>query len=122
MTKSNKTIAKLSEALDGLDVYVYLKSEDQQWYRKDDTLMQYLDSNERNLPSQEDDYYGTNSIHWKEFCKHFWMSMTIKSDGEVHMCMEDYNNEIFLGDSHSESLYEIWNGALYDKFRRDHLN
>ena len=119
--KQQDEFAKLSEAFDGLDVYVYLKSEDQQWYRKDDTLMQYLDSNERNLPSQEDDYYGTNSIHWKEFCKHPWMSMTIKSDGEVHMCMEDYNNEIFLGDSHSESLYEIWNGALYDKFRRDHF-
>ena len=47
--------------------------------------------------------------------------MTIKSDGEVHMCMEDYNNEIFLGNSQEYNLYDIWNGELYNKFRRDHF-
>ena len=34
--------------------------------------------------------------------------------------MEDYNNEIFLGNSYENSLSEIWNGGLYDKFRKDH--
>jgi hypothetical protein len=47
--------------------------------------------------------------------------MTLKSDGEVHMCMEDYNNEIFLGDAVTHTLRDIWNGDLYDKFRRDHV-
>ncbi|MEK6900580.1 MAG: radical SAM protein, partial [Nanoarchaeota archaeon] len=65
---------KLKKAFEGKDVYIYLKSEDQQWYRKD--------------------YHGTNSIHWSELCKHPWMSMTIKSNGEAAMCMEDFNNEI----------------------------
>lgn len=120
--KQQEEFAQLSEAFKGLDVYVYLKSEDQQWYRKDETLKDYLQSNKRDLPSQEDDYYGTNSIHWQEFCKHPWMSMSIKSDGEVHMCMEDYNNEIFLGNSYENSLSEIWNGDLYDKFRKDHFD
>lgn len=91
----------LKNAFEGLDVYIYLKSEDQQWYRKD--------------------YHGTNSIHWSEFCKHPWMSMTIKSNGEAVMCMEDYNNEIILGDAKKDSLYDIWNGNLYKKFRNDHF-
>ena len=93
---------KLREAFSGKDVYLYLKSEDQQWYRKD--------------------YHGTSSIHWSEFCKHPWMSMTIKSNGEVAMCMEDFNNEIILGDAGKESLSDIWNGEKYRQFRWDHFN
>ena len=93
---------KLKETFDGLDVYIYFKSEDQQWYRKE--------------------YHETKSIHWSEFCKHPWMSMTIKSNGEAAMCMEDYNNEIILGDAKKESLYDIWNGEKYAIFRKDHFD
>jgi radical SAM protein with 4Fe4S-binding SPASM domain len=50
------------------------------------------------------------------------MSLTIKSNGEVVMCMEDFNNEIVLGDARRESLYDIWNGERYKKFRQDHFN
>jgi radical SAM protein with 4Fe4S-binding SPASM domain len=48
--------------------------------------------------------------------------MTIKSNGEAAMCMEDFNNEIILGDVKKESLYEIWNGKKYSRFRMDHFN
>ena len=92
----------LKKAFEGLDVYIYLKSEDQQWYRKD--------------------YHGTCSVHWSEFCKHPWMSMTIKSNGEAAMCMEDYDNEIVLGDVGKASLREIWNGETYKQLRRDHFD
>jgi radical SAM protein with 4Fe4S-binding SPASM domain len=93
---------KLRAAFAGKDVYIYLKSEDQQWYRKD--------------------YHGTNSVHWSEFCKHPWMTMTIKSNGDATMCMEDFDNEIVLGDVRKQSLREIWNGAKYDRFRHDHFD
>jgi radical SAM protein with 4Fe4S-binding SPASM domain len=92
----------LREKFAGQNVYVYLKSEDQQWYRQD--------------------YHGTSSIHWSEFCKHPWMSMTIKSNGDAVMCMEDFNNEIILGNVKKQSLYEIWNGEAYKMFREDHFN
>jgi MoaA/NifB/PqqE/SkfB family radical SAM enzyme len=92
---------KLKQAFNGYDVYIYFKSEDQQWYRKD--------------------YHGTNSVHWSEYCKHPWMSMTIKSNGEAAMCMEDFNNEIILGDSKTEKLIDIWNGVKYSQFRQDHF-
>lgn len=93
---------QLKEAFSGKDVYIYMKSEDTQWYRKD--------------------YHGTESIHWSEICKHPWMSMTIKSNGEAAMCMEDFNNEIILGDAIKESLNDIWNGEKYRKLRRDHFD
>ncbi|MFA5779077.1 MAG: SPASM domain-containing protein [Elusimicrobiota bacterium] len=92
----------LKKAFEEADVYIYLKSEDTQWYRKD--------------------YHPTCSVHWTEFCQHPWASMTIKSNGEVAMCMEDFNNEIILGDAKKETLYDIWNGEKYIKFRRDHFN
>jgi radical SAM protein with 4Fe4S-binding SPASM domain len=93
---------KLREAFKGLDVYIYLKSQDQQWY--------------------EDHKIPTKSIHWLEFCQFPWSSMTIKSNGEAAECVEDFNNEIILGDASKESLYDIWNGEKYRKFREDHLN
>ena len=93
---------KLEEAFRGLDVYLYLKSQDQQWY--------------------EDNKQQTSSIHWIEFCQFPWTSMTIKSNGEAVECVEDYNNEIVLGNAKKESLYDIWNGEKYRKFREDHFN
>ena len=93
---------KLLKAFEGLDVYVYLKSEDCQWYRKD--------------------FHGTKSIHWSEICKHPWMTMTIKSNGEATMCMEDFNNEIVFGNVNEKSLKEIWDGDAYKQFRYDHIN
>ena len=111
----------LTKVFEDKDVYLYLKSEDQQWYRKDESLKEYLEDRGRDVPDQKEEFYGTNAIHWLEFCKHPWMSMSVKSDGEIHMCMEDYNNEVFLGDAGKSTLSNIWNGDLYNKFRRDHF-
>jgi hypothetical protein len=35
--------------------------------------------------------------------------------------MEDFNNEIVLGDARKESLESIWNGERYRQFRWDHI-
>jgi len=120
--EQQREFTNLRKVFEEADVYIYLKSEDQQWYRQDETLVNYLADKNRKIPKQEKEFYGTNAIHWLEYCKHPWMSMTIKSDGEVHMCMEDYNNEIFLGDAKKDSLYDIWNGELYTNFRQDHFD
>ncbi len=93
---------KIKEAFKGCDVYIYLKSQDQQWY--------------------EDNKQKTESIHWIEFCQFPWSSMTIKSSGESCECVEDFNNEIVLGDASKESLFDIWNGEKYNRFRLDHFD
>lgn len=93
---------KVKDAFKGMDVYVYLKSQDQQWY--------------------EDNKQETQSIHWIEFCQFPWSSMTIKSNGELVECVEDFNNEIILGDAKEQSLYDIWNGEKYNRFRMDHFD
>jgi MoaA/NifB/PqqE/SkfB family radical SAM enzyme len=91
----------LKKAFQGLNVYIYMKSQDQQWY--------------------QNKYVGTESIHWQEFCQFPWTSMTIKSNGEAAMCVEDFNNEIILGNAKTESLYDIWNGEKYRQLREDHF-
>jgi radical SAM protein with 4Fe4S-binding SPASM domain len=96
-----KEFSDLKKAFRGLDVYLYEKSLDQKW-----------------LHGVK---YSTRSIHWNEFCQFPWSSMTIKSNGEVVMCVTDYNNEIVLGDVNCQRLYEIWNGEKYGKFRQDHF-
>ncbi len=93
---------KLKEAFSGCDVYIYLKSQDQMWY--------------------EDNKQQTQSIHWIEFCQFPWSSMTVKSNGECAECVEDFNNEIILGDASTETLYDIWNGEKYMDFRNDHFD
>jgi radical SAM protein with 4Fe4S-binding SPASM domain len=100
-TNQKEDYEKLVKAFNGLDVYLYLKSENGQWYRKD--------------------YHKNKSIHWSEICKHPWMTMTIKSNGEAAMCPEDFNNEIIFGDVHEKSLKDIWNGEEYRQFRKDHI-
>jgi wyosine [tRNA(Phe)-imidazoG37] synthetase (radical SAM superfamily) len=92
---------RLVEAFKDLDVYIYLKSQDQTWY--------------------EDNKIQTASIHWLEFCQFPWSSMTVKSDGLAVECVEDFNNEIILGDAKTEPLYDIWNGERYKQLRRDHF-
>lgn len=101
MSEQESEYEKLKKAFEGMDVYIYLKSQDQQWY--------------------EDKNEGTKSIHWIEFCQFPWSSMTIKSNGEAAMCVEDFNNEIILGDARDESLYDIWNGEKYRQFRYNHF-
>ncbi len=48
--------------------------------------------------------------------------MTIKSNGECAECVEDFNNEIILGDARIDTLGDIWNGEKYHQFRADHFD
>lgn len=104
LNKKNQEIEyhRLQNLFNEYDTYMYLKSENSQWYRKN--------------------YHKNKSIHASEICKHPWMSMTIKSNGEVAMCMDDYNNEIILGDTKIDSLETIWNSNKYMEFRKAHIN
>jgi len=100
---------QLQEVFKGTNVYIYLKSQDQTWY--DD------------LQGKKDPHAAAGrSVDWSEFCHFPWSSFAIKSNGEVAMCTEDYNNEIILGDIKKDSLYDIWNGKQYTNFRKTHFD
>lgn len=94
--------AKLKKKFEGKDVYIYLKSQDQLWFDETGAIMK--------------------GIHWLEPCQIPWSTISIKSNGECCECVEDYNNEIILGDITKQSLVDIWNGKKYEEFRWLHIN
>ena len=96
-----KDFNKLKKKFEGKDVYIYLKSQDQLWYDETGAV--------------------TKAIHWLEPCQFPWSSMTIKSNGQCAQCVEDFNNEIILGDIHDQTLVEIWNGKKYADLRLNHI-
>ena len=80
-----------------------------------------LDEKITQITGITDEMVEGKSIDWSEFCHFPWSSFGIKSNGEVAMCSEDYNNEIILGDARKESLKDIWNGKKYIDFRKVHF-
>ena len=101
-THQKEDYDKLRNAFKDLDIYLYLKSENGQWYRNN--------------------YHQNKSVHWSELCKHPWMTMTVLANGTATMCPEDYDAKVTLGNTKEESLYDIWNGEKYAKFRKDHFD
>lgn len=91
----------LQEYFSDKDVYIYLKSQDQT----------YL----------EDKELDNQSIDWVEYCQFPWSSLSIKSDGKVAMCSQDFNNMVIVGDAKTQSLQEIWNSSELTRFRRSHI-
>lgn len=92
----------LQEYFKNKNVYIYLKSQDQTWF--------------------ENKELKNKSICWNEFCLFPWYAMSIKSNGEVACCSEEYNNEMILGNAKKQSLTEIWNSEKCKNFRLSHVN
>lgn len=98
---NEKDYEKLQQMFKGFNVYMYLKSQDNQWYKQSNI--------------------SQHSIHWLEPCQFPWSSMSIMQDGSVVPCGQDYNNEMVFGHANKESLSDIWNGEKYRKFRQNML-
>ena len=99
--KINLEALKVKKML-GENALVYVKSQDNKWYLK----------NEKD----------TGSIHWSEFCQFPWSSMSILCDGRVVPCCNDYDGELVLGDANEQTLKEIWNGEPYKMLRENHAH
>jgi len=98
---SEKDYMKLEEMFEDYDVYMYLKSKDNQWYNSAGTKQQ--------------------AIHWSEPCQFPWSSMSIMWDGTVVPCGQDFNNEMEMGNVHDQTLYDIWNSDGYRNLRVNQL-
>ena len=61
------------------------------------------------------------SNHHKQICTTPFLSLNIKCDGVVTICIVDWNKGTAVGDITKESLSEIWGGARLHEFRRMHI-
>lgn len=85
------------------NVYVYIKSLDNQWYFKPERSEK---------PKSHYEY---------QYCEFPWTSLTVMVDGTVVPCTQDYNCEMNFGNVKKSSLKEIWNSKQYQEFRMMHI-
>jgi radical SAM protein with 4Fe4S-binding SPASM domain len=53
-------------------------------------------------------------------CPQFWKRVTITPSGDVRFCVEDWRNQGVVGNVMRQSISEIWQSALYERFRDLH--
>ena len=63
---------------------------------------------------------GQSNRH-KQICTTPFLSLNIKSDGAVTICIVDWNRGTMVGDITRESLADIWHGERLRAFRRMHI-
>jgi radical SAM protein with 4Fe4S-binding SPASM domain len=69
----------------------------------------------------DDPDLGSPSPHPLSFlCTYPWRSVAVLWDGRVVPCCRDADADITLGDLNTQSLYEIWNGAIAQQLREYH--
>jgi len=51
-------------------------------------------------------------------CYYPHYSMTIDWNGDVLLCVQDWNKKIRLGNIYAQTLLEVWNGSTMKRFRR----
>ena len=83
---------------------------------------------------EDNKYYDKIIIeNWKEWlslgdnferfpCRHLWFYCMILYNGDVTVCCMDFNGTLKLGNVNHNSIKEIWNGKIYNKFRNDIIN
>jgi len=55
-------------------------------------------------------------------CITLWGSLDIYADGKAHLCCNDVNGEIVIGDTRTQTLAEIWQGPEMSRIRQRHLD
>lgn len=64
--------------------------------------------------------YG-HPVENRTVCPYIFYSITINSDGSASTCVGDWKHLQILGDTKTESLYQIWNGAVVRHYWVEHL-
>jgi len=55
-------------------------------------------------------------------CPQFWKRVTINQHGDVRFCVEDWRNTGIVGNVMEQSIAEIWQSEIYQKFRDLHAS
>jgi radical SAM protein with 4Fe4S-binding SPASM domain len=98
-----ETQHRFMDIFDPMDVFNYVKSQDNRWYF------------ERNEDLQNQSHYVS------QYCEFPWTSMTVMANGEIVPCTQDYDAEMSFGNVRDKDLKEVWNSKEYHDFRRSHL-
>lgn len=64
--------------------------------------------------------YGQDIIQ-RQVCPYIFYMMVVNASGKVSTCIGDWPNKQIVGDLRKQSVKDIWNGALLNRYRIDHL-
>jgi radical SAM protein with 4Fe4S-binding SPASM domain len=68
-------------------------------------------------------YYGQKNIaNMKKICTTPFLTLNIKNDGDVCICIVDWNRGTLVGNILKSTLSEIWHGEPLREFRRMHID
>jgi radical SAM protein with 4Fe4S-binding SPASM domain len=82
-------------------------------------LIGKIDKNHQTNTKTLEGYYGKQNIsNYKRICTTPFLSLTIKSDGDVCVCIVDWNRGTKVGNIARSSLSEIWYGKKLREFRK----
>jgi len=62
----------------------------------------------------------TTDIQATHICQYPYQRLTVKWNGDVPMCISDWDAEVILGNLRTENLHAIWHGPRLDEIRRMH--
>ena len=64
--------------------------------------------------------YGQEIIE-RKVCPYIFYILVINSDGRCSTCVGDWPNKQIVGDTKTQTLREIWQGSVLNKYRSTHL-
>lgn len=83
------------------------------WHTEEDNYGLKLTNRAGMVNIGEQDDVDTNKP-----CYYPHYSMTIDWNGDVLLCVQDWNKKVKLGNIYAQSLLEVWNGKLINKYRK----
>lgn len=85
-------------------------------YKNGNELIPTLDKYSRYRKNKDGSYSIKNKLENK--CWKMWQSCVITWDGKVVPCCFDKDAKYVMGDLNKQSFKDIWNGSLYQSFRK----
>lgn len=79
----------------------------------------YIKLDNRNKNTLEYKKQVAKAIPYHKYCRRPFHTMIICWDGIVPICCADYSRSCVLGDVSLSSLYDVWNGELFYKARKE---
>jgi len=94
-------------------IWTYIK--DQPW----DFYNYFKDFTDNISFDPENDYTLRDVPQDEDFvCQYPWQRITVTWNGEIPLCISDWNLAVKIGDLHNNSIKEVWQGKLLNHYRR----
>jgi radical SAM protein with 4Fe4S-binding SPASM domain len=98
-------------------IWTYIKDDPQSFYRH------FHDITDNISFDAENDYSLREVPQDEDFvCQYPWQRITITWNGEIPMCISDWNRHTKIGDLKDQSIKEVWLGEAFEEYRRIQMN